>query len=60
VLPVFGLEFGCAEGATEDLLSFVDGRITACADIERVELVIVQLVFVNWILITSLSIERFF
>ena len=53
--PELWLELCCAEGALDLLLAAVDGRVALGADVERVELVVVQLVLVRRVLVARLE-----
>ena len=48
------VELACAHWALALLLAPVDGRVALAADVERVELVVVQLVLVARVLVAGL------
>ena len=52
------MEFCSAHGTVDLLLSPVDGRVALAADVERVELVVVQLVLVARVLVAGLRTIR--
>ena len=58
--PELWLELCGAEGALDLLLAEVDRRVALGADVERVELVVVQLVLLSRVLVARLKTQKLY